>query len=68
MDTVIFACVQNAGRCQMAAAFFNALAAPNRAHAISAGTRPASHVHPVVIEVMQECGIGVFFPANNRKH
>lgn len=55
--TVIFACVHNAGRSQMAAAFFNALAAPGRARAISAGTQPAERVHPEVMEAMREAGI-----------
>jgi arsenate reductase len=57
MTTVIFACVHNAGRSQMAAAFFNALADPGRAHAISAGTQPSEHVHPEVVSVMQEAGL-----------
>jgi arsenate reductase len=57
MDKVIFACVRNAGRSQMAAAFFNHLANPTLAHAVSAGTDPADRVHPVVVEVMQEAGI-----------
>jgi arsenate reductase len=57
MKKVIFACVHNAGRSQMAAAFFNALADPSQAHAYSAGTRPASRVHPEVVEVMRESGI-----------
>ena len=57
MLTVIFACVQNAGRSQMAAAFFNQLADPARARAISAGTQPGEHVHPEVLTVMQEVGI-----------
>jgi arsenate reductase (thioredoxin) len=57
VKTVLFACVQNAGRSQMAAAFFNALADPRKARAISAGTAPARHVHPEVIQVMQESGI-----------
>jgi arsenate reductase (thioredoxin) len=57
MNTVIFACVHNAGRSQMAAAFFNQLADPNRAHALSAGTQPAEHVHPEVVAVMREVGI-----------
>lgn len=56
MDTVIFACVHNAGRSQMAAAWFNALADPAKARAISAGTRPGERVHPVVVEVMREAG------------
>jgi len=53
----IFACIHNAGRSQMSAAFFNQLADPTKAHAISAGTQPAQHVHPVVVEVMREAGI-----------
>jgi len=57
MKKVIFACVHNAGRSQMAAAFFNALADPARARAVSAGTQPAARVHPEVLEVMQEAGI-----------
>ena len=57
MKTVIFACVHNAGRSQMAAAFFNALADPARARAISAGTAPGPRVHPVVAEAMAEVGI-----------
>lgn len=54
---VIFACVHNAGRSQMAAAFFNRLADPARARARSAGTQPAARVHPEVIETMREAGI-----------
>jgi arsenate reductase len=54
---VLFACVGNAGRSQMAAAWFNALADPARARAESAGTRPADAVHPGVIAVMREAGI-----------
>ena len=54
---VIFACVHNAGRSQMAAAFFNALADPKRAHAISAGTQPAARVHPEVVGAMGEVGV-----------
>ncbi len=57
MFKVIFACVQNAGRSQMAAAFFNHLADSLKAHAISAGTNPGLRVHPEVISVMQEVGI-----------
>ena len=54
---VVFACVANAGRSQMAAALFNELANPQRARAISAGTRPGSAVHPEVVVVMRELGI-----------
>jgi arsenate reductase len=57
MITVVFACVHNAGRSQMAAAWFNALADPAKAHAISAGTEPGPRVHPEVVEVMREVGI-----------
>lgn len=57
MRTFIFACIHNAGRSQMSAAFFNQLADPQQARAISAGTHPAEHVHPVVVEAMLEEGI-----------
>ena len=57
MTTVLFACVHNAGRSQMAAAWFNLLADPDYAHAISAGTQPGAHVHPEVVAVMQEVGV-----------
>ncbi len=54
---VVFACVHNAGRSQMAAALFNQLADPARARATSAGTRPGLRVHPVVLEAMREVGV-----------
>ena len=54
MKTVLFACTHNAGRSQMAAAFFNALANPARGRAVSAGTEPAARVHPEVATVMLE--------------
>jgi arsenate reductase (thioredoxin) len=54
---VIFACVHNAGRSQMAAAFFNRLADPQKAQAMSAGTEPGERVHPEVQAVMREVGI-----------
>jgi arsenate reductase len=57
MKTILFACVHNAGRSQMAAAFFNAAVPSGSARAISAGTRPAPHVHPEVVEVMREVGL-----------
>ena len=57
MTTVIFACVHNAGRSQMAAAFFNQLADPTQARALSAGTAPGERVHPEVVEVMREHGL-----------
>lgn len=54
---VIFACVHNAGRSQMAAAFFNQSADPNKAQAISAGTQPAEKVHDCVLTAMKQVGI-----------
>ncbi len=57
MATVIFACIHNAGRSQMAAAWFNALADSTKARAISAGTEPGVRVHPEVLEAMREVGI-----------
>jgi arsenate reductase len=59
LDKVIFACVHNAGRSQMAAAFFNQLTDGTRAQAVSAGTQPSERVHPVVVDVMNEVGIDV---------
>jgi arsenate reductase len=57
MTTVIFACVHNAGRSQMAAAFLNQLADPAKARALSAGTAPGTRVHPEVAEAMREAGV-----------
>jgi len=57
MKTVLFACIHNAGRSQMAAALFNGLADPTKVHAISAGTEPGKAVHPEVVAVMREEGI-----------
>ena len=54
MTTVIFACVHNAGRSQMSAAFFNRWASAAKARAISAGTQPGERVHPEVVAVMRE--------------
>ena len=59
MITVLFACVHNAGRSQMAAALFNQYADPSKARAISAGTQPASRVHPEVVSAMAARGIDV---------
>jgi arsenate reductase len=56
---VIFACVHSAGRSQMSAALFNALADPARAIAVSAGTEPAARVHPEVVDVMREVGLDI---------
>jgi arsenate reductase len=57
MARVIFACVHNAGRSQMAAAFFADMADPARATAASAGTQPGDRVHPEVVAAMREVGI-----------
>lgn len=57
MTTVLFACVHNAGRSQIAAALFNRHANPSKARAISAGTQPADRVHPEVVALMREMGI-----------
>jgi arsenate reductase len=57
MITVIFVCIHNAGRSQMAAAWFNALSDPSKARAVSAGTDPGTRVHPEVLEAMREVGI-----------
>lgn len=54
---VLFACVHNAGRSQMAAALFNLLADPAKATALSAGTQPAERVHPEVATAMRELGV-----------
>lgn len=65
MERVIFACVHNAGRSQMAAEWFNTLADPAKAHAVSAGTQPGDCVHPIVVEAMREVGIDL---SGNRPH
>ena len=58
MARVLFVCKQNAGRSQMSAALF-ARVAGCRHESRSAGTRPAEHVHPVVVDAMREVGIDV---------
>jgi arsenate reductase len=55
---ILFVCIHNSGRSQMAEAFFNHLA-ENKASAFSAGTQPASEVNPVVVQVMREVGIDI---------
>ena len=57
MKTILFACIHNAGRSQMAAAWLNKLANAERARGISAGTEPGSRVHPEVLEAMKEVGV-----------
>lgn len=56
-DRVIFACVHSAGRSQMAAAWFNALADPAKARAEAAGTQPGPRVHPEVVAAMKDVGV-----------
>jgi arsenate reductase len=57
MNKIIFACVHNAGRSQMAAAWFSRLADPAKARAVSAGTQPGPRVHPEVQAAMGEVGL-----------
>jgi arsenate reductase len=56
MATVLFVCLHNAGRSQMSRALFERAAAGQHT-ALSAGTTPAEHVHPEVIQVMRELDI-----------
>ena len=56
--TILFVCIQNSGRSQMAEAFFNKLAV-GKAKGLSAGTRPAEKVNPQVIKVMKEVDIDI---------
>ena len=55
--TYVFACVHNAGRSQMAAAWLRVLADPAKARGVSAGTQPGSRVHPEVLDAMREVGV-----------
>jgi arsenate reductase (thioredoxin) len=57
VKTYLFACVHNAGRSQMAAAFFNIYANRDGCIAVSAETQPANQVDLQVVQVMQEIGI-----------
>jgi arsenate reductase len=66
MKTVLFACVHNAGRSQMAAAWFNELADLSKARAISAGTDPGPRVHPEVITAMREVGVDLVGTSTTR--
>jgi protein-tyrosine-phosphatase len=58
MVTVLFICVHNAGRSQMAEAYFNYLALGRHA-AISAGSQPSGAINPSVVAVMAEVGINI---------
>ena len=57
MKSYVFACVHNAGRSQMAAAWLNRLADPQKARAVSAGTQPGTKVHPEVLAAMKEVDV-----------
>ncbi len=58
MKTILFVCVENAGRSQMAEGFFNKYA-PEGFRAVSAGTKPASQINPLAAQVMKEAGIDI---------
>jgi arsenate reductase len=58
MKKVLFVCVHNAGRSQMAEAFFDQMA-KGRAKSTSAGTQPARKVNPVVVKAMREVGMDI---------
>ena len=53
---ILFVCVENAGRSQIAEAFFKKYA-PKNFNVISAGTTPSSQLNPLVVQVMKEIGI-----------
>ena len=55
-EDVLFVCVENAGRSQMAEAFFRKFT-ENRFNVISAGTIPSNELNPIVVQVMKEIGI-----------
>jgi arsenate reductase (thioredoxin) len=58
-NLILFVCVENAGRSQMAEGFFNQKYAPKGYQAISAGTRPASQINPLAIQAMNEVGVDI---------
>ena len=58
VQIILFVCVENAGRSQMAEGFFKKYA-PSNLMAISAGTKPASKINPIVVEAMKEIGIDI---------
>ncbi|MGY5144524.1 MAG: arsenate-mycothiol transferase ArsC [Candidatus Nitrosopumilus sp. bin_32a] len=55
-ENILFVCVENAGRSQMAEAFFRKFAS-KRFNVSSAGTLPSSQLNPIVVQVMKEIGI-----------
>lgn len=58
MKTILFVCVENAGRSQMAEGFFNKYA-PRGYRAVSAGTKPASQINPLAVQAMKEAGLDI---------
>ncbi|HEX9677822.1 arsenate reductase ArsC [Nitrososphaera sp.] len=58
MKTILFVCVENAGRSQMAEGFFNRYA-PKGFRAVSAGTRPAAQINPLAVQAMKEAGMDI---------
>ena len=58
-EVILFVCVENAGRSQMAEGFFNQRYAPEGYRAISAGTRPVSQMNPLAVQAMLEVGIDI---------
>ena len=58
MKKVLFACVENAGRSQMAEGFFRKIA-PDAYQGISAGTKPVSEINPLVVQAMKEIDIDI---------
>jgi arsenate reductase (thioredoxin) len=56
--TILFVCVENAARSQMAEAFFRKYA-PHDYELLSAGTRPSGQINPLAIQVMKEIGIDI---------
>ena len=56
---ILFVCVENSGRSQMAEGFFNQKYGPKGYRAISAGTRPASEINPLAVQVMKEVGVDI---------
>ena len=56
--TILFVCVENAGRSQIAERFFNKYA-PKGYKGISAGTKPVSQINPIAVEVMKEVGVDI---------
>ena len=58
MKTVLFVCVHNAGRSQMAAGFMQSLG-KDKVNVLSAGSMPKDQINPVAVEVMKEVGIDI---------